>query len=166
MAQQPSRRWHFAIFWILFLGGLYWVIDIWYGRALHPNSAAALSTQRGELALKQGLGGSYSAEGEINGERVQFLVDTGADSVALSTRRATTLGLKRGSEIEVSTAGGKTRAYETRIARIKIGPIEQADVRAVMIDRMDDSTVLLGMTFLRRVEFSQRDGVLTLRQTR
>jgi aspartyl protease family protein len=152
----------FAAFWVLLLAGLYFWIDSWYWRMVNPNTAAALATQRGELVLRQGLGGNYLAEGELNGERVTFLVDTGADSVALSTRRATAFGLKPGAAIAVATAGGRATGYETRIARVRIGPIEQTDVRAAMIDAMDDDIVLLGMTFLRRVEFTQRDGVLTL----
>ena len=105
----PSRRWLFAAFWLLLLGGLYWWIDGWYGRMLNPNTAAALSVQRGELSLRQGLGGNYKAEGELNGERVTFLVDTGADSVALSIRLAAKLGLKRGAAVTVGTASGRGR---------------------------------------------------------
>ena len=52
---------------------------------------------------------------------------------------------------------------ETRLDRIKLGAIELTDVRALIIEGMDDDVALLGMTFLRRVEFSQREGVLRLR---
>ncbi|MEO7404310.1 MAG: TIGR02281 family clan AA aspartic protease [Burkholderiales bacterium] len=164
-AQSGARpgRGPFIAFWVLLLAGLYWGFDSWYERKLNPNTVAALATQRGELSLQQNMSGAYVADGELNGERVTFLVDTGADSVALSMRRATALGLKRGAAITVMTAGGPAAAYETRIERVRIGPIEQADVRAVMVEGMDDRMVLLGMTFLRRVEFGQRDGVLTLR---
>lgn len=159
----PSRRWLAWAFWLLLFAGLYFGIDAWYGRKLNPNTAEVLATQTGELTLRRGLNGGYTAEGAINGERVMFLVDTGADSVAVSTRKAERLGLKRGAPVGVSTAGGKTSGWETRLARVQVGPIELTDVRALIVAGMDDEMVLLGMTFLRRVEFSQRDGVLTIR---
>lgn len=164
----PSRRWLIWAFWLVGFGLLYVWIDGWYGRMLNPNTAETLARQagelRGEVRLERSHGGGYRAEGELNGTRVVFLVDTGADSVAVSTRTAERLGLKRGAAIGVTTAGGNTTGYETRIDRVKIGAIELADVRAIIVDGMADDLVLLGMTFLRRVEFSQRDGVLTLRR--
>ena len=160
----PSRRWLIWAFWLLGFGALYLWIDGWYGRMLNPNRAEVLNDQRGELVLKRGLNGGYMAEGTLNGKPATFLVDTGADSVALSVRRGGALGLKRGAPIGVNTAGGRTTGYETRVDRVRIGPIELTDVRAILVEGMDDDMVLLGMTFLRRVEFSQKDGVLTLRR--
>jgi aspartyl protease family protein len=81
----------------------------------------------------------------------------------VSVRTATTLGLKRGAAIAVNTAGGPSTGYETRLERVSLGGIELRDVRAIIVEGMDDRMTLLGMTFLRRVEFSQRDGVLTLK---
>jgi len=53
--------------------------------------------------------------------------------------------------------------YRTRLERVRIGPIELRDVAAVATDGMDEAIVLLGMSFLKRVEFAQRGDRLTLR---
>lgn len=150
-------------FWVLLLGFMYWGFEAWFARQLNPNTAAVLATQSTDVILRQNLQGRYVAAGSIDGKPVTFLVDTGADAVAVSTARARALGLKRGAVVSVATAGGMSTGYETRLDRIKLGAIELADVRALIIEGMDDDVALLGMTFLRRVEFSQREGVLTLR---
>ena len=46
---------------------------------------------------------------------------------------------------------------------MSLGPLEIKDVGAVMSEGLDADFVLLGMSFLRRVEFTQRDGKLILK---
>jgi aspartyl protease family protein len=160
----PPGRGPAIAFWLLLMGGLYWGFDTWVSQRQNPNSAAVLAAQSGgEVRLKQSAGGGYYAEGRINQRPVKFLVDTGADSVAVSTGFARAVGLKRGAAITVSTAGGTSVGYETRLEEVQLGTITLTDVRAIIVEGMDDKLVLLGMTFLRRVEFTQRDGELTLR---
>ena len=62
------------------------------------------------------------------------------------------------------TANGPATGYETRLVRVKLGGIELADVAAVMSDGLSPDAVLLGMSFLKRVEFTQRGDELILRQ--
>jgi len=81
----------------------------------------------------------------------------------VSMGMAAELGLKRGAALTLQTANGPTVGYQTRLARIQVGSLELKDVGAVISDGIDDNVVLLGMSFLSRVEFSQRNGVLTLR---
>ncbi|MCX7198347.1 MAG: retropepsin-like aspartic protease [Proteobacteria bacterium] len=53
--------------------------------------------------------------------------------------------------------------YRTRLERVRLGPIELRGIAAVATEGMDDAIVLLGMSFLKRIEFSQRGERLTLR---
>ncbi len=46
---------------------------------------------------------------------------------------------------------------------MRLGPIAMRDVGALVSDGMDADTVLLGMNFLNRLEFTQRGGELVLR---
>ncbi|MFI4923263.1 MAG: TIGR02281 family clan AA aspartic protease [Burkholderiales bacterium] len=64
-----------------------------------------------------------------------------------------------------NTAKGSVFGYKTRLANVRLGPIEMHDVSAVVSDSMDNQTVLLGMSFLRRLEFTQRDEHLILKQS-
>lgn len=153
-----------VIAWALIMGGLYWYFSEWQSRELNPNTARVLSAQQGELKLARNRAGHYVADGEINGRAVTFLLDTGATSVALPLALGRELGLKRGASITLMTANGAARGYETRLARVRVGPLELSDVSAVMAEGIDADMVLLGMSFLKRVEFTQRGDQLILRQ--
>ncbi len=152
-----------VIAWLLILGGIYWFVSGWEAQQSNPNPARVLNQQRGELTLVRNRAGHYVAEGEINGRHVTFLLDTGATWVALPTALARELGLKRGAAITLQTANGAAVGYQTRLDSIRLGPIEMRDVGALIADGMDADTVLLGMNFLKRLEFTQRGDQLTLR---
>ena len=156
-------RWMLAAAWMLILGGLYWYFSAWTSAQNNPNTAAVLDAQQGELTLLRNRAGHYVADGEINGRRVSFLLDTGATEVALPVAIARELGLKRGAAVTVQTANGAGAGFETRLNRVRVGPIEMRDVTAIVGDGIADDTVLLGMSFLKRVEFTQRGDRLILR---
>ena len=153
-----------AIAWALILGGLYWYFSDWQARDTNPNPANVIDVQRGELQLARNRAGHYVADGEINGKRVTFLLDTGATWVAVPLAFARELGLKRGAAVTLQTANGAAVGYQTRLDRVRLGPLELTDVSAVMSDGLDADVVLLGMSFLKRVEFTQRGDQLILRQ--
>ncbi len=153
-----------VIAWLLIMGGVYWYFNGWEAREANPNTARVLNQQQGDLTLERNRAGHYVAEGGINGRRVTFLLDTGATWVAMPLALGRELGLKRGAAVTLQTANGASVGYQTRLDRVQLGPLELRDVAAVMADGLDADTVLLGMSFLKRVEFTQRDGKLILRQ--
>lgn len=107
------------------------------------------------------IGSHYYLSGTLNGEPVTFLLDTGASSVAVSENVAASAGLKHGYRVETSTANGTAAGYQTRIEVLTAGPISMKDVPALILPNMDDE-VLLGMNFLRHVNWRQQDGVLII----
>jgi aspartyl protease family protein len=153
-----------VIAWLLIMGGVYWLFSGWEERQTNPNPARVLNQQRDEVTLERNRDGHYIAEGAINGRNVTFLLDTGATWVALPTRIARELGLKRGAPITLQTANGNVLGYQTRLDSVKLGPIEMRDVGALVSDGLGDNTVLLGMNFLKRLELTQRGDRLILRQ--
>lgn len=152
-----------AIAWVLIIAGLYWFFGSWEAKQINPNTARVLNQQQGELTLARNRAGHYVADGEINGRPVTFLLDTGATWVALPTKLAREFGLKQGAAVTLQTANGTSVGYQTRLDRVRLGPIEMRDVGALVSDGMDADTVLLGMNFLKRLEFTQRGGELVLR---
>ncbi|MDZ7747801.1 MAG: TIGR02281 family clan AA aspartic protease [Halofilum sp. (in: g-proteobacteria)] len=129
----------------------------------HPNRGLVTGAGGPErVVLEPGPGGHYSAPGTINGHEVTFLVDTGASHVAVPDGIAPGLGLERGPQIRVATAAGTVRAWRTRIDRIAIGGLALRDVRGSINPRMGGERVLLGMSFLRHVEFRQQGERLIL----
>jgi aspartyl protease family protein len=108
--------------------------------------------------------GHFMGDGYINGSPVRFLVDTGASSIALSSKEAQRLGLQYlGGDTGVAqTAGGNVRAYRVSLNSIKIGGIVMHQVEAMVLEGDAPPFVLLGMTALNRLQM-ERDGmVLTL----
>jgi aspartyl protease family protein len=117
-----------------------------------------------EVVLQRNRDGHYLAGGQINGQAVEFLLDTGASDVSVPENVARRLGLERGNPRYYNTANGTITAYHTRLPRLGIGTIELHDVRASINPHMGGETILLGMSFLRHLEFTQRGDTLIIRQ--
>jgi aspartyl protease family protein len=64
----------------------------------------------------------------------------------------------------VTTANGTVPVYATRLDEMRIGDIVVHDIRATINPHTSDDFVLLGMSFLQHLEFSQRNGQLILSQ--
>lgn len=137
----------------------------WEEGKVNPNQnpESTYSADYTEVVLKSGRGGHYVASGHINGQLVTFMLDTGATQVAVSERLAKQLNLKKGMPIELNTANGISQGWTTTLKTVRLGAIELSDVRATIAPNMDDE-VLLGMSFLRQLEFSQRNNQMVLRQ--
>ncbi|WP_339859654.1 retropepsin-like aspartic protease family protein [Pseudohongiella acticola] len=116
-----------------------------------------------ELVLQRNRQGHYVMGGDISGEPVTFLLDTGATDVVIPAQLAESAGLQPGQAMRAMTANGLVTVYSTTIPTLHLGDITLYDVRASINPGMQGDTVLLGMSALRQVEFTQRADTLTLR---
>ena len=116
------------------------------------------------VVLEQDRNGHYEADGQINGQAVTFLVDTGATDVALPESAARALGLEFGPRIKVMTAAGPADAWMTRIDAVTVGSLRRTNVRA-SITSGEFNGILLGMSFLRHFSLQQEDGKLIIRES-
>lgn len=121
----------------------------------------------GTVALRTGTGRHFRAVAEMNGERVQVLVDTGASDVALTKEDARRIGIDPATlsyTIPYRTANGTSFGAPVRIGSIKIGDIVVDDVQGhVAAGELGQS--LLGMSFLRRLSsFEVRGDGMILRR--
>ena len=136
-------------------------------RANNPNgNPASTETRDGavQLVLQRNRAGHYVMSGSINGVNVDFILDTGATDVVIPRAIAEQAGLQRGYATQAMSANGLVTVYGTRIKSLMLGKaIELNDVRASINPSMDDRLVLLGMSALRQIEFTQRGDQLTLR---
>ena len=114
-----------------------------------------------QVILSRDRQGHFRAKGEINGQPVDFLVDTGATDVAVSARLARKLGLETGPEIRVRTASGTARGHLTRLEQVAVGPLLLDDVRATIMPELGGEA-LLGMSFLRHLDLIQSGDQLIL----
>lgn len=116
------------------------------------------------MVLERNRQGHYVVSGTINHIAVTFLLDTGATDVAIPAAVATAAGLEPGLAGRASTANGLVTVYATRIAELQIGNIILNNIDASITPSMSGNTILLGMSALREIEFTQRGTTLTLRQ--
>lgn len=114
------------------------------------------------VVLQRNRSGHYVASGTLNGEPVVFLVDTGATDVALPAEVARRLGIQGGAPVVSRTANGTTTGWATRLDSVAIGGLVLRNVRALILPNMPGQEVLLGMSFLKRLELVQSGDTLTL----
>ena len=117
-----------------------------------------------EIRLQRNRYGHYHATGTINSEPVEFMLDTGASDVSIPDGVARRVGLKRGAERYYNTANGTIKAYATVLDRVGLGALELRQIRASINPHMEGETILLGMSVLVQLEFTQRGDILIIRQ--
>lgn len=115
------------------------------------------------VVLVAGSGGHFMTPGQINGKAVQFMVDTGATSIAMSSADAERAGINylNGQQTRVSTANGVAPAFRVKLASVRIGDVEVFDVDA-MVTQQAMPYMLLGNSFLSRFQITQESGQMTL----
>ncbi len=129
----------------------------------HPNSHITPG-QRAEVILEANRQHHYVTGGTINGQPVVFMLDTGATDVAIPTSTANRLNLIPGRKSYANTANGTATIYSTQIDSLTIGDIKLTNVSAHISPGMDFDEILLGMSALKQIEFTQRGDTLILRQ--
>ena len=167
---QSSKRLGFGMIaaaWVILLG----LLTLLFGDVLenqqNPNrevEGRVLESGVREVRLQRNRSGHYVATGLINGRRVRFLLDTGATTVSVPARLAERLELERGRPQLASTANGVVTTYTTRLENVRLGELSVDNVRANINPGMRGEDVLLGMSFLKHLEFTQRGDILTIRQ--
>ncbi len=167
---QPGTRigkWMVYVAWILLVALLTLLFSKLLDHQNNPNqNPESRPSVEGlpEVLLKRNRMGHYVASGRINGTPVTFLLDTGATDVALSEKLAKRLLLERGVAVTSRTANGTVISWRTRLNEVALGDIRLYDVRATVLPSMLDDEVLLGMSFLKKLEMIQRGDQLVLRQ--
>jgi len=131
-------------------------------------AATTVPSGRTTVTLPEDGRGHFVAEPQINGARIQTLVDTGASIVALSFEDAARAGVYPAANafrIPVSTANGSVNAAPVKLREVRIDRIVLRDVDAVVLPQGRLSGSLLGMSFLRRLaSFEVSKGRLVLTQ--
>ena len=118
-----------------------------------------------ETQLERTESGHFYTYATVNGQLVKFVVDTGADVVALTPEDAERAGVKfNPAEFEVVAegAGGPVRGQDVRIDSIEVDGKLVNDVRGVVLENSRKS--LLGQSYLSRMgEVQMRGDTMVLR---
>jgi len=121
------------------------------------------STSGSRIVLPAGSGGHYTGLGSINGHPVQFVIDTGATSVAMGADVATQLGLdpKDSKPVAAMTANGAVAARQTTLASVRVGDVTVYNVEAMVVPQ-SMPVVLLGNSFLSHFQMHSDSSSLVL----
>ncbi|MDP1766445.1 MAG: retropepsin-like aspartic protease [Methylotenera sp.] len=144
--------------WIALASVIYYLAD----NIQNPNKIKNLG-DASSVVLKRGLDGHYRSEALINGQKVDVLVDTGATGVAISQHVADKLQLQSIDAIRTSTANGSSVGYMVRLKSVQIGGVKAENVSAMIAPGLDGD-VLLGMSFLGRMDVRLYKGEMTIKQ--
>lgn len=120
------------------------------------------------LSIPRDARGHFATDGRIDGQRVDFMVDTGASLVALNETSAASFGLRPARSdynATVMTANGTIKAARAHLAMIELGSLVVRDVDAMVLPDEALSENLLGLSFLSKLKrFEYANGRLVLEQ--
>ena len=132
-----------------------------------PAETVALASSR-SVSIPRDARGHFETEGRIEGQRIDFMVDTGASMIALNESSAARFGLRPAAgayNITVTTANGVIKAARTRLAMVEVGGLIVRDVDAMVLPDAALSENLLGLSFLSRLKrFEYANGAMVLEQ--
>jgi len=139
-----------GIFLIVFIGFTYRGEIMGVGQRLRAeiDPAAAITAPDGSLRIRKAEDGHFWVRGQVNGKDVDFLIDSGATTIALSPDVVKAAGIapsdRRG---EVDTAAGPVTIEVVRIDRLVVGPFERERIEAMTAPEFRQTNVL-GMNWL------------------
>ena len=116
-----------------------------------------------QIVLSAGPGGHFVTQGAINGHATQFMVDTGATSVAMGADEARRMGIKfeDGERFYGNTANGAVVGYRVSLTTVRIQDVEVHNVEAAVLP-LPMPNILLGNSFLTRFQMKRENDMLTL----
>lgn len=112
--------------------------------------------------------GHFETEGRIDGQRIRFMVDTGASVIAINESSAAQIGvrpLRSDYDTAVTTANGVIKAARTQLPVVQVGELIVHDVDAMVLPDAALSQNLLGLSFLSKLKrFEYAGGKMVLEQ--
>ena len=114
--------------------------------------AAAARGWAAETRLERGSSGHFFASALVNGQPVEFVVDTGASTVALTIADAERVGIpvdRSSFQIVGTGASGPVRGQNVELASVSLDGKEVRQLRGTILEGLDVS--LLGQAYLSRI---------------
>ena len=145
------------------VGGKLLTLGLGGASSVGAGKAGSGGAKGSTIVLPMGTGGHFMSQGAINGRPVQFMVDTGATTVAMSVADADRIGLdwKSGQRSVSQTAGGVVPIYVLNLISVRVGDVEVYNVDA-MVMPASMTYVLLGNSFLSRFAMERSGNTMRL----
>lgn len=141
----------FLLFWLVVMGALYWAMQLY----LKP---AGVKVQAdGTVVIARGRDGHFRVEGAINGQPVNFLVDTGASTVSVTDPLAARAGLHGGGPVRFRTANGEREGRMVVASQVRAASLVVSGLRVgTGYTGATEQDALLGQNFLRQFDVEIR----------
>lgn len=116
-----------------------------------------------KLVLIADSRGHFIDRGMINGKTMQYMVDTGASTIAIGRADADRLELPylKGTPMLMRTANGTAQGWRIKLDTVKLGDIELHDVEAIVAPQ-SMPYVLLGNNLLTQFQMTRKGSEMVL----
>jgi len=138
-----------------------------YTIGTHIGSSFKGPTGQKTVSIAPDSQGMYWVSGSINDFQVKFMIDTGATLISMNKHQAKRIGLDykmKGVQSLSSTASGIAKIYLVKLKKVKIGDIELHDVKGAVHDSDFPQVILLGNSFLSKVDMLREGALLQLQK--
>ena len=127
-------------------------------------SALSAESERATVVLMPDRDGHFVSLGSINGASMRFLLDTGATMVSMNVAEARRAGVNylAGERGQSQTANGIAPIYRVKLDQVTLGDITLRDIDGVVHESNALPVVLLGMSFLGKLDMRREGNSLTL----
>lgn len=143
-----------ATAWIVIFAATVAAVGLWHDIRTPVMPQQSVFADAGRVEVPRAADGHYYLLLEINDTPVRFVVDTGASDVVLTREDARRIGLNPDTLPYVGsahTANGIVQTAITRLDRVRLGNIEDRNLRA-WVNGGEMKTSLLGMAYLQTFE--------------
>lgn len=151
---------------LLAWGAIFVAVMAGYGifTDLRSSQTTQQRTEGDSITVQRQPDGHFYLVLEVDGQPIEFMVDTGASNIVLGSDVAEDLGIDTAGLAylgEASTANGVVRTARVRLETVRLGPFTDTRVAAYVTDGQMDGA-LLGMDYLRhfRMEIDGNQMVL------
>ncbi len=120
----------------------------WVAQRLKAEAVGTPVVQGRETRIPMAIDGHFWVDGRVNGQKVKFLVDSGATMTTIDRDTALRAGVEVSPQRDqfVRTGNGIIRVSSGRARDLKVGGIDRHDIGLQVAD--NDNLNVLGMNFL------------------
>ncbi len=135
-------------------------ISIWERVKSDISGTSNQSVQGREIILTRRDDGHFWLQADVNGQNIEFLVDSGASGISMGVNDADLANIEydlEGYPVLMNTANGTSKSYRAEIRTLKAESIKYEDVD-IFISPALGNINLLGMSFLNRLQSWRVEG--------
>ena len=154
-----------AMAWVFIFIGVVAVVGLWEDIRSTVGPAPQMTVTGDTIEVPRAQDGHYYLPVDVDGQKITFLVDTGASQIVLSENDAKRVGIDPDQLNyfgRALTANGEVRTAPVRLKTLTVGPVTDRNVSA-WVNEGELHQSLLGMDYLHRFSNIQfADGRMIL----